>query len=122
MDYRGSAFAEIWAPSSLQNPSMERCVWFSFTQCGDRLPDMAGRCASTRAPPSLRYSSHVREATNFRGAEKSRVWLGGDILWPDGETEVVKGFITEHDAFKWIAEHSQANVPVSRYRQGSSSR
>jgi hypothetical protein len=38
MDYRGSAFAEIWAPSSLQNPSMERCVWFSFTQCGDRLP------------------------------------------------------------------------------------
>jgi hypothetical protein len=45
-----------------------------------------------------------------------------DILWPDGETEVVKGFITEHDAFKWIAEHSQANVPVSRYRQGSSSR
>jgi hypothetical protein len=47
---------------------------------------------------------------------------GVDILWPDGETEVVKGFITEHDAFKWIAEHSQANVPVSRYRQGSSSR
>jgi hypothetical protein len=31
-----------------------------------------------------------------------------DILWPDGETEVVKGFITEHDAVKWIAEHSKA--------------
>jgi hypothetical protein len=25
-----------------------------------------------------------------------------DILWPDGETEVIKGFITEHDAVKWI--------------------
>jgi hypothetical protein len=50
----------------------------------------------------------VRAATNFRGAEKSRVWLGVDILWPDGETEVVKGFITEHDAAKWIAEHSKA--------------
>jgi hypothetical protein len=47
---------------------------------------------------------------------------GVDILWPDGETEVVKGFITEHDAFKWIAEHSQANAPVTRCRQGSSSR
>ena len=31
-----------------------------------------------------------------------------DILWPDGETEVVKGFITEHDAAKWIVEHSRA--------------
>ena len=43
-----------------------------------------------------------------------------DILWPDGETEVVKGFITEHDAAKWIAEHSQATAPVTCYRQGSS--
>jgi hypothetical protein len=33
---------------------------------------------------------------------------GVDILWPDGETEVIKGFITEHDALKWIAEHSEA--------------
>ena len=47
---------------------------------------------------------------------------GVDILWPDGETEVVKGFITEHDAAKWIAEHSQPNAPVTGYRQGSSSR
>jgi hypothetical protein len=31
---------------------------------------------------------------------------GGDILWPDGETEVIKGFIAEHDAVKWIAERS----------------
>jgi hypothetical protein len=33
---------------------------------------------------------------------------GVDILWPDGETEVIKGFITEHDAAKWITEHSRA--------------
>jgi hypothetical protein len=33
---------------------------------------------------------------------------GIDILWPDGETEVIKSFITEHDAAKWIAEHSKA--------------
>jgi hypothetical protein len=33
---------------------------------------------------------------------------GIDILWPDGETEVIKGFITEHDAVRWIAEHSVA--------------
>jgi hypothetical protein len=31
-----------------------------------------------------------------------------DILWPDGETEVIKGFITEHDALEWIAEHSKS--------------
>jgi len=34
---------------------------------------------------------------------------GVDILWPDGETEVIKGFVTEHDAAKWIAEHSRAS-------------
>jgi hypothetical protein len=33
---------------------------------------------------------------------------GVDILWPDGETEVIKGFITEHDATRWIVEHSKA--------------
>jgi hypothetical protein len=33
---------------------------------------------------------------------------GIDILWADGETEVIKGFITEHDAVKWIAEYSRA--------------
>jgi hypothetical protein len=32
---------------------------------------------------------------------------GVDILWTDGETEVIKGFITEYDAGKWIAEHSK---------------
>jgi hypothetical protein len=43
---------------------------------------------------------------SWRG--KTRFWLGVDILWPDGETEAIKGFITEHDAVKWIAEHSKA--------------
>jgi hypothetical protein len=33
---------------------------------------------------------------------------GVDILWSDGETEAIKGFITEHDAIQWIAEHSVA--------------
>ena len=33
---------------------------------------------------------------------------GVDILWPNGETEVIKGFITEHDALKWIAGHSKS--------------
>jgi hypothetical protein len=28
-----------------------------------------------------------------------------DILWPDGETEVIKGVMTEYDTAKWIAEH-----------------
>jgi hypothetical protein len=31
-----------------------------------------------------------------------------DVLWPDGETEVIKGFVTERDAVKWIAEHSES--------------
>ena len=56
------------------------------------------------------YSKDVRAATNFRGAEKSRIWLGVDILWPDGETEVIKGFITEYDAVKWIAEHEHSKA------------
>ena len=33
-----------------------------------------------------------------------------DILWPDGETEVIKGFITEHDAVKWITEHEYSKA------------
>ena len=35
---------------------------------------------------------------------------GVDILWPDGETEVIKGFITEDDALKWIAEHEYSKA------------
>jgi hypothetical protein len=33
-----------------------------------------------------------------------------DILWPDGETEVIKGFIAEYDAVKWIADHEHSNA------------
>ena len=79
-----------------------------------------GRKAGLKRVSTGAYSSDVRAATNFRGAEKSGSGWEVDILWPDGETEVVKGFITEHDAAKWIAEHSHANVPAARYRQGSS--
>ena len=35
---------------------------------------------------------------------------GVDILWPDGETEVIKGFITEYDAVKWISEHEYSKA------------
>ena len=35
---------------------------------------------------------------------------GVDILWPDGETEVIKGFITEYDALKWITEHEYSKA------------
>jgi hypothetical protein len=30
-----------------------------------------------------------------------------DILWPDGETEVIKGFTTEKQAAEWVAKHSE---------------
>jgi hypothetical protein len=30
-----------------------------------------------------------------------------DVLWPDGETEVVKGFAIEQQAAEWIAKHSE---------------
>ena len=33
-------------------------------------------------------------------------WVVG-VPWPDGETEVVKGFATEQQAAEWIAEHSE---------------
>jgi hypothetical protein len=40
---------------------------------------------------------------------------GVDILWPDGETEAVKGFITEHDALKWITEHEHGKGVAGKY-------
>jgi hypothetical protein len=33
-----------------------------------------------------------------------------DILWPDGETEVIKGFVAERDAIRWIAEHERSKA------------
>ena len=40
---------------------------------------------------------------------------GVDILWSDGETEVIKGFITEHDAVKWISEHEYSKGEAGKY-------
>ena len=40
----------------------------------------------------------------------ARSGWGVDILWPDGETEVIKGFITEYDAVKWISEHEYSKA------------
>jgi hypothetical protein len=40
---------------------------------------------------------------------------GVDILWPDGETEVIKGFITEYDALKWITEHEHCKSAAGKY-------
>jgi hypothetical protein len=39
---------------------------------------------------------------------------GVDILWPDGEMEAIKGFITEYDAVKWIAEHEYPALAGTR--------
>ncbi|MDB5513284.1 MAG: hypothetical protein JWQ17_42 [Tardiphaga sp.] len=30
-----------------------------------------------------------------------------DVLWVDGETEVIKGFATEHETVEWINQHSK---------------
>jgi hypothetical protein len=40
---------------------------------------------------------------------------GVDILWPDGETEVIKGFIKEYDALKWITEHEHSKGVAGKY-------
>ena len=56
--------------------------------------------------------------TNFRAIAECRPTLIArkgnpefgwvvDLLWPDGETEVIKGFATEHETFEWIIQHSK---------------
>jgi hypothetical protein len=30
-----------------------------------------------------------------------------DVLWADGETEVIKGFATEYETIEWINQHSK---------------
>jgi hypothetical protein len=50
----------------------------------------------------------LEQIPTFAARKNPGTGWGIDILWPDGETEVVKGFITEDDAVKWIAEHSRA--------------
>ncbi|MCK1316935.1 MULTISPECIES: hypothetical protein [unclassified Bradyrhizobium] len=44
----------------------------------------------------------------FMARKNPGLGWGVDILWPDGETEVIKGFISEGDAVKWIAEHEHS--------------
>ena len=43
------------------------------------------------------------------GVSKGNPGLGWvvDIMWPDGETEVIKGFATKKAAAEWIAKHSE---------------
>jgi hypothetical protein len=40
---------------------------------------------------------------------------GVDVLWPDGETEVIKGFVT--NMTPWVAEHSEAWRKADRDRR-----
>jgi len=49
----------------------------------------------------------LEQQPTFMARKNPGTGWGIDILWPDGETEVIKGFVTEHDATKWIAEHSK---------------
>ena len=55
-----------------------------------------------------RRIAHIREMSEYRPAFVARKGNPGfgwvvDVLWPDGETEVVKGFATEQQAAEWIA-------------------
>jgi hypothetical protein len=50
----------------------------------------------------------LEQLPTFMARKNPGTGWGIDILWPDGETEVIKGFTTEHDAANWIAEHSKA--------------
>ena len=63
--------------------------------------------------------AHVRAMSEQRPTFVARKnpgsgW-GVDILWPDGETEAIKGFVTEYDALKWIAEHENAKGVAGKY-------
>jgi hypothetical protein len=58
--------------------------------------------------PASAYSEDVRASAHLR-RRKGNPGFGWvvDILWPDGDTEVIKGFATEKAAADWIAEHSK---------------
>jgi hypothetical protein len=56
--------------------------------------------------------AHIRKMPEHRPtfvARKGNPGFGWvvDILWPDGDTEVIKGFATEKAAADSIAEHSK---------------
>jgi hypothetical protein len=50
----------------------------------------------------------LEQRPTFMARKNPGLGWGVDILWPDGETEAIKGFITEGDAVKWIAEHEHS--------------
>jgi hypothetical protein len=45
----------------------------------------------------------VEQIPTFAARKNPGTGWGIDIPWPDGETEVVKGFITEHDVVKLLS-------------------
>jgi hypothetical protein len=51
----------------------------------------------------------VEQQPTFMARKNPGTGWGIDILWPDGETEVIKGFTTEYDAVKWISDHTRAS-------------
>jgi hypothetical protein len=49
--------------------------------------------------------SEYRPAFVARKGNPGLTWVVD--VWPEGETEVVKGFATEQQAVEWIAKHSK---------------
>jgi hypothetical protein len=52
-------------------------------------------------------NTNIRETTECRPTMLARRVNPGfgwviDVLWPDGETEVIKGFATEHETVEWV--------------------
>ena len=57
-------------------------------------------------------STNIREMPECRPtliARKGNPGFGWvvDVLWPDGETEVIKGFAAERETVEWINTHSK---------------
>jgi len=57
-------------------------------------------------------NTNIREMPEWRPtliARKGNPGYGWvvDVLWPDGETEVIKGFAAEHETVEWINAHSK---------------
>ena len=71
---------------------------------------MCNLCSSTtNETPTGAYLTDVRSRPTFVARKNpSSAWDVG-ILWPDGETEVIKGFITE-DAVKRITGHEYSQA------------
>ena len=61
-------------------------------------------------PPWAHIRRMFEQRPTFMARKNPGSGWGVDILWPDGETEVIRGFITEFDAVKWIAEHEHSKA------------